>query len=355
MRTLDKLVVGSFLKLFVVVSLAVPPLFILGDFTERMDQYMDRGLARTEVGLSYLYKLPEFFQYGFPIAALVATVFTIHSMTRHHEIVAAKAGGVSFHRLIAPLVVLGLLLTGAALALSELVPRGNRIAAQIQRAEGAARTWRSDFVYRSENGLSWQVARLTASDGRMTGVVLERPPAPDSPALHIAAEAATWADGEGWILNRGYMRTLAGDSTEQLMQFERLAMPVMTERPEELLEVPRAPEEMTYSEIERLASILERTGGDATDLLVRRGQLLSVPVATLIIILFGAPLATSTKRGGTAFGIAVSLITVIVFILLLKFAGALGEAGAISPWSAAWFPNILFFGASLLLLARVRT
>jgi lipopolysaccharide export system permease protein len=88
---------------------------------------------------------------------------------------------------------------------------------------------------------------------------------------------------------------------------------------------------------------------------VRRGQLLSVPVATLIIILFGAPLATSTKRGGTAFGIAVSLITVIVFILLLKFAGALGEAGAISPWSAAWFPNILFFGASLLLLARVRT
>jgi lipopolysaccharide export system permease protein len=355
MRTLDRLVVTSFLKLFVVVTLAVPPLFILGDFTENLDQYLDRGLTRAEIGLAYVYMLPQFFQYAFPIAALVATVFTIHSMTRHHEIVAAKAGGISFYRLIAPLVVMGIVLTGAAFGLSEILPRGNRIAAQIQRAEGPSRTWRSDFVYRSEDGLAWQVARLTASDGRMTGVVLERAPTPTSPGLHVTAEAATWTEQDGWTLDQGYMRTLRPDSTERAIEFQKLAMPAMQERPEDLLEVPRAPEEMTYAEIERLAGIVERSGGNATDLLVRRGQLLSVPVATLIIILFGAPLATSSKRGGTAFGIGVSLITVIVFSMMLKFAAAMGEAGAISPWSAAWTPNILFAGAALLLLARVRT
>ncbi len=355
MRTLDRMIVWTFLKLFVVVTLAVPPLFILGDFTERLDQYYDRGLTRAEIGLSYLYKLPEYFQYAFPIAALVATVFTIHSMTRHHEVVAAKAGGISFHRLIAPLIVMGVFLTIAALGLSEVVPRGNRVAAQIQRAEGPSRTWRSDFVYRSENGLSWQVARLTASDGRMTNLVLERPTTPESPGLHVMAEAATWTEEDGWKLDLGYMRTLNADSTERSFQFEHMAMPAMVERPEDLLEVPRAPEEMTYAEIERLARIVERTGGNATDLLVRRGQLLSVPVATLIIILFGAPLATSSKRGGTAFGIGVSLITVIVFTMMLKFAAAMGEAGAIAPWSAAWIPNIVFAAGAVVLLARVRT
>jgi lipopolysaccharide export system permease protein len=355
MRTLDKLVATSFLKLFVVVTIAVPPLFILGDFTERLDNYLDRGLSRTDVALAYFYKLPEYFQYAFPIAALVATIFTVHSMTRNNEVVAAKAGGISFHRLIAPLIVLGVLLTGAALGLSELVPRGNRIAAQIQRAEGPSRTWRSDFVYRSENGLSWQVARLTASDGRMTGVVLERPPAQGSSAMHVVADGATWTPEDGWVLDAGYLRTLQPDSTERTIEFARLAMPEMRERPEELLEVPRAPEEMTYAEIERLVGIIERTGGNATEWLVRRGVLLSVPVATLIIILFGAPLATSSKRGGTAFGIGASLITVIVFTMMLKFANAMGEAGAISPWSAAWIPNIVFAGAALILLAKVRT
>jgi lipopolysaccharide export system permease protein len=355
MRTLDRLVVTTFLKLWTAVTLATPPLFILGDFTENLDSYLDRGLTRTEVGQAYFYKLPEYFQFAFPIAALVATVFTIHTMTRHREIVAAKAGGISFHRLMAPLVVLGFILTGAALALSEIVPRGNRIAAQIQRDEGPRRSWRSDFVYRSENGLSWQVRRLTASDGRMTGVTIERQPAGDAPGLHVTAESATWSEGEGWTLVRGYMRTLRPDSTEHAVEFDRMLMPQMVERPEELLEVPRAPEEMTYAEIARLAGIIERSGGDATEYLVRRGQLLSVPVATLIIILFGAPLATSSKRGGTAFGVGISMVTVIVFTMMLKLGGALGEAGAISPWAAAWIPNVLFFGASLVLLARVRT
>jgi lipopolysaccharide export system permease protein len=355
MRTLDRLVVATFLKLWVAVTLATPPLFILGDFTENLDQYLDRGLTRAEVGLAYVYKLPEYFQFAFPIAALVATVFTVHSMTRHREIVAAKAGGISFHRVIAPLVVLGILLTGAALALSEIVPRGNRIAAQIQRAEGPNRSWRSDFVYRSENGLSWQVRRLTASDGRLTGVAIERQPTDDAPGLHITAEGASWSEEEGWTLLRGYMRILQPDSTERTIRFDRMRMPLMTERPEDLLEVPRAPEEMTYAEIEALAAIIERSGGDATEFLVRRGQLLSVPVATLIIILFGAPLATSSERGGTAFGMGVSLVTVIVFTMMLKLGGALGEAGAISPWAAAWIPNMLFFGASLVLLAKVRT
>jgi lipopolysaccharide export system permease protein len=354
-RTLDRLVMWTFLKLWVVCVLAVPPLFIIGDFTESLDQYLDRGLTRAEIAQSYLYKLPEYLQFAFPIAALVATIFTIHNMTRHHEIVAAKAGGISFHRVAAPLIVLGVLLTGAALGLSELVPRGNRIAAQIQRAEGTGRTWRSDFVYRSEHGLNWQVRRLTASDGRLTGLTVEQPPTSSEAGVHVTAESASWTEEDGWLLIRGYLRTLAPDSTERTVHFDRMLMPAMVERPEELLESPRAPEEMTYAEIERLSDIIERTGGDATEYLVRRGQLLSVPVATLIIILFGAPLATSSKRGGTAFGIGVSLVTVIVFTMMLKLGGALGEAGAITPWSAAWIPNVLFFGAALLLLAKVRT
>jgi lipopolysaccharide export system permease protein len=354
-RTLDRLVAWTFIKLFVIAALAVPPLFVLGDITENLDKYLDRGLSRAEVATSYLYKLPEYFQFAFPIAALVATVFTIHTMTRHREIVAAKAGGISFHRVIAPLIVMGLLLTAGALGLSELVPRGNRVAAEIQRAEPPNRSWRSDFVYRSQSGLSWQVERLTASDGRLTGIVLERPVEADRNGLQVTAESATWDDARGWTLNRGYMRTLRPDSTERSLQFERAMLPEMIERPEELLEVPRAPEEMTIGEIDKLTAIIERTGGNPTEWLVRRGQLLSVPVATLIIILFGAPLATSSKRGGTAFGIGVSMATVIVFTMMLKFGAALGDAGAISPWAAAWIPNILFGAASLVLLARVRT
>lgn len=354
-RTLDRMVVGTFLKLFFVVVMAVPPLFILGDFTENADSYLDRGLARTEIGQSYLYKLAEYVWWSLPIAALVATVFTVYSMTSHREIVAAKAGGISFHRLVLPLVVAGLVLMGGTFYLSTVVPRGNAIAASIQRAEGPNRTWRSDFVYRSENGLDWQVSRLTADSRRMADVTLERKATESHRGLHITAEGATWNEERGWLFVEGYLRTLGIDSTEHAMRFNQLSLPELTEQPRDLLEVPRAPEEMSIAELERISAILDRSGGDPKEFEVRRGQLMALPVATLLIILFAAPLATSYKRGGAAFGVGISIMTVITFIATTKFAEALGDAGALSPWAAAWSPNIAFGTAAALLLARVRT
>lgn len=355
MRILDRLVAGTFLKLFGLVLAAAPPLFVLGDITENLDRHLDRGVTGMEVAQAYLYQLPLFLQWSFPIAALVATVFTVHSMTSHMEIVAAKAGGISFHRAIGPIFVAGLLLTVVALGLGEVVPRANRVASQILQNENPTRTWRSDFVYRSESGLTWQVSRLTAADGRMTGVVVERAPDIDEPALHVLAESAYWREGVGWTLQEGYLRRLAPDGTEHTLEFDQLVMNDLVERPEELLESPREADEMTYEEIERQASIIQRSGGDANRLLVKREEKIAIPVATLVIIMFGAPLATSSKRGGTAFGIGISLGIVILYMMLFKVSGALGEAGAVSPLWAAWTPNVLFFVGAVFLLARVRT
>ena len=354
-RILDRLVVRTFLRLFVIFLAASPALFILGDVTEQLDTYVDRGLTWGEVARAYLYQLPLFIQWSFPIAALVATVFTVHGMTVHREIVAAKAGGISFHRVIRPILVLGILLTGVALALTEVVPRGNRVAAQILRDEDPRRSWRADFVYESDSGMTWQVGRLTASDGRMSRIILERPPTPERTGIHVLGGAARYDPEEGWVFSRGYIRQLRPDSTERAVQFERLRIAGIRERPEELLESPRDPEEMTYAEIDRLARIIERTGGNPRKLLVKREQKLSIPVATLVVILLGTPLATSNKRGGTAYGIGVSLGITILYLLLFKVAGALGGAGAISPATAAWLPNVIFLSAAVFFLARVRT
>jgi lipopolysaccharide export system permease protein len=354
-RILDRLVFWTFIRLFTLVLVSAQPLFIIGDIAENLDDYIDRGLSWGEVAQSYVYMLPLFLQWTFPIAALLATVFTVHSMTTHREVVAAKAGGVSFHRLFFPLIVGGVALTVVALGLSEVVPRTNRISAQIQRAETPGRSWRSDFVYRSDEGVTWQVERLTAADGRMTGLVLERPPTHGEGGLHVSAEAASYTEGEGWQLAQGYLRRMHADSAVTELSFDRLAVPGLSEKPDELLEVPPEPDEMTYAQIDRFAEIIQRSGGNPNELLVKKEQKLSIPAMTLVIILFGAPLATSSKRGGAAFGIGLSLATLLVFMMLFRIAGALGEAGAMPPLVAAWLPNAVFAVTGAFFTARVRT
>src|SRR5687768_17158205 len=111
MRILDRYVAREFLRLFLLFAIAAPILFVLGDLTDNLDRYMDRGLSMRAVAISYVYQLPLFILYSFPIASLIATIFTVNNMTRHSELSAAKAGGVSFFRLLAPLPVLGVILT----------------------------------------------------------------------------------------------------------------------------------------------------------------------------------------------------------------------------------------------------
>ncbi|MBW3629992.1 MAG: LptF/LptG family permease, partial [Gemmatimonadetes bacterium] len=78
---------------------------------------------------------------------------------------------------------------------------------------------------------------------------------------------------------------------------------------------------------------------------MERAQKLAIPMAVVVIVLFGAPLVTSSQRGGTAYGVGVSLGITIVYMLLFRVGKALGSSGAIDPLIAAWGPNAILLVA----------
>lgn len=356
-RVLDRLMCRRFLRLFMIFIVAAPLLFILGDATENLDRYLDRGIAFDQVVISYVYAFPQFVFWSFPIAALLATVFTIHPMTTHREVMAAKAGGISFHRLILPLVIMGVILTGVGFVLADVAPRANHTAAELRGDRLRLQGWRSNFVYITDQGEALKARRLTVEDGRMYDLVFQWLPRADeeAPVRHTLAEEANWTEEQGWVFRNGFTREIHPDGREMAYRFDRMVMTRFTERPEELLQVIRDEDEMTYEELDRFAERLQRSGGDVGRTLTKKEQRLAIPVATLVIILFGAPLATSSKRGGAAFGVGLSLATTILYLMLFRLFGAMGYAGTLSPTLAAWLPNVIFLAGGLILLSRVRT
>ena len=154
-RVLDRYVTTEFLRLFFVFALSAPILFILGDVTDNIDTFMDRELGAKRILLGYLFRMPEFIFYSFPIAALIATIFTVSNMTRHSEMAAAKAGGVSFYRVLMPLPILGIILTITALFISEIMPIAGARRAELHGEKAERRQARVDFVYRSTDGSAY--------------------------------------------------------------------------------------------------------------------------------------------------------------------------------------------------------
>src|SRR5581483_6880329 len=137
--------------------------------------------------------------------------------------------------------------------------------------------------------------------------------------------------------------------------FRTLRLRALTQTPADLLAEPKAPDEMRYAELGRYIEALRRSGNDANKLMVEQALKLAIPATCLIIAIFGAPLAITSPRAGTAFGIAISLGTTLLFLLLMQIAKAVGAGGVVHPAVAAWMPNAIFLAIGLVLLARVRT
>ena len=358
MRILDRYVIRQFLRIFLICVLGVPFLFQVIDLTDRLDNFLADGVGQAQVAAFYFYQLPYQMLLAFPIACLLAAVFTVSRMTRHFEVTAAKAGGVSFYRLVAPMLILGMIISLVTLVFSDIVPDSNRKAAEaIDQDEERELELRLNFVYRGDGGRYYFVRRLDAGAGRIYNIKIDREGTGfDYPTYSIVAPDARWDTATAlWILEGGHIRYMAEQEHLVDIAFDEMWQASLNERPVDLLAKAKAPEEMDYAELGRFIEALERSGENPRKEMVQRALKVAFPFTCFIIVLFGAPLANSTRRGGAALSIGLALATTIVFLTLIRIGEALGAGGVLPPVAAAWFPNVIFFTAGLGLMARVKT
>jgi lipopolysaccharide export system permease protein len=359
-RPLDRYVFLEFWKIFVSTALGFPLLLIVIDLTDNLNKYLSRNLPRQNIIMSYMYWLPDSMFMVLPAAVLFATVFSIGGFTRHAEITAAKASGISFYRLIAPILLGAILACGLDLALGEVVPITNQRRADLLEEKSAAvtQTSRYNFAFAGEYGRVYKVGSLNTNTGTMDQAQVERKGhGAEYPTYVLTAKTARYnPKGGRWTLGGGYLEVVPDTTpTSFAVSFDSLRDRRLTERPIEMMAKPRSPEEMRYKELTRFIRAQERSGSDANLLRVERALKIAIPATCLIIALFGAPLATSTQRGGTAYGIGVSLATTVIFLMLIQLTKAVGGKGLIPPDIAAWVPGIIFGIIGLVLMARVRT
>src|SRR5580765_381136 len=174
-RTLDRYLLREWLRVFLITLIGFPILVIVIDLTDKLDQYLSRGVSRSQVALSYFFDLPEKMFLVLPVAVLFATVFTVGALGRHSELTAAKASGISFHRLVRPLFVAAAAAFVAGLLLGEIAPVATARRLELL-GEKAIRstTSRYNFVYRADGGWVYAIRALELRTRELTDLMLER-------------------------------------------------------------------------------------------------------------------------------------------------------------------------------------
>jgi len=358
MSTLDRYILRQFLIVFLVCVIGVPLIFTVIHLTDHLEIYLSQGVAKRNVMLSYIYQFPYQSLLAFPVAALLASVFTVSNMSRHSEITAAKAGGISFYRLSFPLLAAGLVVSLVALGLTEVIPRANRLSKQALGKElERIKTTRTGFVYAGSDGRVYKARTLDAASGRLSDLQIEREgTGPEFPTYVAMADEALWDSiSGGWTIQRGRLRILPTSESTITLGFEKLLIRSFRETPDDLLAEAKEPDDMNYRELGEHIEVIERAGGTALELEVERALKIAYPFACLVIVLFGTPLAYTSRRGGAPMSIGIALGVTIIYLILIRISQAMGGSGVVRPDVAAWIPNTVFVMLGLGLFTRVRT
>jgi len=358
---LDRHIARAYIGHFLMVLVAFWSIFVLVNFMDLFDDVQRNRIKGIVVLHYYAFYSGNILHLMAPVAVLVSVLVTFGVMSRHNEITAMKAAGISVYRASAPMLGLGVIACLVMFAMSELVlPTMNKVANQdrnvirgrppqtsstIERRwilGGESRFYNYDYLEQGPRAGGITLYGLSMYDVD---------PAKWDLRDRLYAARATW-NGVSYDLERGWRRTFGGGP--RFHTFDQVRTREI-EPPSYFNQEERESETLGFKELRRHIASLEKLGLDVTALRVQLHRKLSFPLVTVVMTLIGIPFAFVVARRGALYGIAAAIVIAIFYWGCLAIFEALGSTGLLPPLLASWAPNILFGAAGLYLMLTLET
>jgi len=354
---LDRYIARELVGPFLFGVAAFVSLFVAGNFLLEVAQVMAKhGVGPGTVLLLFLYWLPKYLVLTFPMSMLLAVLLAFGRLSGESEITAMRAGGAPFPRLVVPVVAVGLLVSLITIAFNEQVtPRATRAYGRLERQVVRRLTPYQHFYTRSlkDDRLEALIyARgFDPARGVLTGVTYVRA-YQGRPLVTFYGEYAKWDQQRNdWFFYQGWMswpKPVPGTVyfSDQPMEVK------LGKSPAEIEQLEMKAEDMTWGQLRQHIRRLQAQKLEVAELQTRWHHKLSIPFACLIFALIGAPLGLRSHRGSSSFGLGLSIIIAFCYYVVWEYLGIVAERGMISPFVAAWAPNVLGAAVGAVLIWR---
>ena len=333
-------------------------------------------LSPGEIASLYLQKLPELLVIVIPVALLLAMLYALTNHSRHNELIAARAAGIGMWRLSVVYLTVGTLFSLLLFAVNEgWAARGPGTIEMIQRSKQAGGEGASEGLWNGPTHIedkgasqSWDIENYNLVTTEMIRPRITWNVSAEV-TVKMVADQGVYTNGVWTFKNLTSFRSDPGKPEAEMFQME--SYPVLGVK--EFLLTPR----QVRSEL-RIASLLNnvRLAKEAqvslheiSDYLTLHPDLspakqakldtqfhgrLAWPFTCLVVVLIAIPFGGGSGRRNAYVGVASSIVICFAYFILMRVGLALGTGGRLTPWLAAWLPNLLFGGGAGVLIARMR-
>jgi lipopolysaccharide export system permease protein len=311
--------------------------------------------------LAFAWSLPADVVLVIPMALLLGTLLAIQRLSGESEITALKASGITFARIVAPLLAVGIVMSFVTLFLQEgVVPYANGQLADIENnVINHTSAFNRDLTVSAPlPGGGRQVTIATAYDPNsraLLHVTLIQYDNRNDPRQVVFADRAEFESNK-WTLENASVYRFNPDGTT-------LDEPRIPQQQVEIGENPTGlvkrmsnddPENMSRSQIADVVHSGQLTQNELRKYVTTYQEKLARPFACFVFILIAIPFGLrSIRSGGSAsLGFGLSLVIVFVYYVVMTICSFVAEAFLVLAPLFAWMPNLIFTAIGLVRLRR---
>ena len=326
------------------------------------DLLVNQRVSLVQILKIILCLLPQAILFSMPAVCLMGVLLAFIRLSADNEIVALNAAGISLYQIMAPVILFSL--TGyiiTSLIAVYGVPWGNRsyrdVILGIMRSKMDVAIKERVFYEPFEDKIVFYVNSFSSKERTMKDLFVVDRRDQSFTATIVAKKGKIISNDGSDIVNIHFMDgTIFANEMDlnkaRTIKFDTYDLNIdLGNVMSSLVSKERTPKEMYMREL--IENFIKSRGKDSGYIIgMKLFEMFSIPLATFILGLIGAPLGAHVRGRGYTRGIILSLIVFLVYYISFMGVRYICETGILSPSIGAWIPVLFLFFICVYLLVQ---
>jgi lipopolysaccharide export system permease protein len=359
LKILDKYIIKEFLKFVGITFISLIILFLIVDFFEKIRMFLGNHATTVKMASYFIFSLPMIISYMLPPSILIATLLTYSSLSKHSEITAMKANGISLYRMSIPPLIFAVFVSIFSFFFNELITPASIqktehiIIVDIQKQKTFGFFQQNEIWYRSDKAF-YNFKMFDINSDILRGVTINYLNSDFSLKMRLDAKEVEWKNNQ-WVFHN-LLTTSFDENNAPVLEWSKEKIINLPEKPNDFKIIQKDAEKMGYFELKKYVKKIQTEGYDVQRYLVDLQGKIAVSLVTIILVVIGVSFSLRSERsGGTMQSLGIGIIVGFSYFVVHAFCMTLGKSGTLPSVLAAWAANILFSAVAAILFYRVRT
>ena len=346
-KVLDKYLLKQIILTFLMgVFIFTTIIFASDTFITLIKQISQFGIPFKVALIMILLNLPAVIVLSIPMGVLLSTVMVLNKLSLSSEITVMRSCGIGLNRIAKPIFIFSIVMALTTFVINEsiapIMTKTSKDLALWSLGQKNIPDGKENFVFK-ELGSGSYLRRLfyvgKSEKKILYNVTVLDNSKPDTIQVLQAREGKT--SPEGWVFDKGAIYTI--DHNGQVLNttlFDTSTVQFGLDLSKEMNN--NVASEMNFINLSKyLLTKKDISDEDRRTYTVQLYDKLALPVATIVFVLLGVPLAITPPRVRYNRGFLFTILIIFAFYVLRALSISMGGAGTIPPFLAAWIPDFI--------------